>query len=344
MRSQQSLKSHRLTKPSEQRSLDLTKFKLHSILSVRANKDALGGFEYTCSFPNDDMTNTIELHSRTTMRRSFPAQLEAFEAQHERGEQPMHQAHDAPLPAPGSLCSDDHTEILDDPSDDSHSPAGALREALDALSVDEGQAPPAAQPASPRERQRSILRNLNGIEPIFQRLTESSQAGESVWNKLTEIAIQLCIYGSPLKRLPPARRWNGSLKATWVRALKDFAPYLCRVIEAYKANPENEQAKLDLINAYIERCALPAHIIIPASNLRPNHGRVSGVVWDDDMTTDLTIGPDNAPDTLMGRRLGLGAAKPPGESPSLSSRTAPGRQRCPSFQTAKPRDLPKRLG
>ena len=57
-----------------------------------------------------------------------------------------------------------------------------------------------------------------------------------------------------------------------------------RVIEAYKANPQSEEAALDLINVYIERCALPAHIIIPASNLRPSTGRVK-IVWEDDLTT-----------------------------------------------------------
>jgi len=109
------------------------------------------------------------------------------------------------------------------------------------------------RPPATRYPVRSILHSLNGIKPIVERLTERLATDEKSLSKLTEAAIKLHIFSSPLKRLPPARRWSKSLQNTWVRALKDFAPYMCRVIEAYKANPQSEAATLDLINAYIER-------------------------------------------------------------------------------------------
>ena len=284
----------RQAKPTEETSVDLTRFELGSILGEQLNVNAPGGRTYRCAFPLSDGGDSIEWHSRTTLLRSFPTQLETFEAQ--RAERQLSPAPVVSLVAPMSLPSDASTEILSDSPMDPPSPADLLPAALNALSVDDLPRAPASHPA------RSILHRLNGIEPIVERLAVRPAADGKALSELTKLAIKLHIYSNPLKRLPPARRWCKALQTTWIRALKDFAPHMFRVIEAYKANPQSEEAALDLINVYIERCALPTHIIIPASNLRPSTGRVK-IVREDDLTTDLSIGPDSAPDTLMKRAL-----------------------------------------
>ena len=91
--------------------------------------------------------------------------------------------------------------------------------------------PPRAVP------ERSILKSLNEINPIFERLSARPTTDDESLNVITELAIKLHISSGPLKRLPPARRWSRSLQNAWVRALKDFAPHLRRAIEAYKADP-----------------------------------------------------------------------------------------------------------
>ena len=104
--------------------MDLTKFELGSILGEQLSVTAPGGRIYRCAFPMSDGGESIEWHSRTTLRRSFPNQLEAFEVQ--RAERQLSPAPIVSLVAPKSPTSDAPTEIPSDSSMEPSSPADRL--------------------------------------------------------------------------------------------------------------------------------------------------------------------------------------------------------------------------
>jgi hypothetical protein len=161
----------------------------------------------------------------------------------------------------------------------------------------------------------SILESLNNIPQGHTHLTSLPLTFDTCLTVLLEDLTFIHLTSRPLCKLPPFHRLHDALKRAWYLGLKAFLTWLDTQLDLWVHYHDG----LALVNAILDLIALPAHVIIPASNLSPAHGVVTveapaTSVSPEGSTFQVHLGQRAVPD--------LPRAPPPPPTISARARTA----------------------
>ena len=115
-----------------------------------------------------------------------------------------------------------------------------------------------------------FMQTHGGRNPTFEPLDHQRINEDFVTTAASLLPTIAAIHlqARPISRLPPTKRWTTNLRKEWHASLSALAPMIERATDAWA---RDRNASL-LTEALVAILALPGHVVVPSSNLRPTDG------------------------------------------------------------------------